>query len=240
MGQIDHAAIGGKCARPEHGDRVLGRTPSWTEIIPLAWWTSARSYRLSSQVRMDVASPGLGLQLQQDRRRGIRVRERLGQIAFGQRPGFVAVEVEDTHPDRSHLQREGEDRSNAGFQRLRAEGWPQGGGRPRQVSLQHRQTRSGAVDARSLAEAELEFLHQAGPPIGGGEHRARSLSGDPGEADAGDRQRVPAGRDQPDGSDKFDRSVTDFCERYADQNEQDYQAFIETIRNGKLEAVEGV
>ena len=41
-------------------------------------------------------------------------------------------------------------------------------------------------------------------------------------------------------SDKFDRSITDFCERYADQNEQDYQAFTKTIRNGGLEALEGV
>jgi uncharacterized protein (DUF2252 family) len=41
-------------------------------------------------------------------------------------------------------------------------------------------------------------------------------------------------------SDKFDRSITDFSERYADQNEQDYQAFTKAIRNGNLEAVEGV
>jgi uncharacterized protein (DUF2252 family) len=41
-------------------------------------------------------------------------------------------------------------------------------------------------------------------------------------------------------SDKFDRSITDFCDRYADQNEQDYQAFIKAIRSGSLEALEGV
>jgi hypothetical protein len=41
-------------------------------------------------------------------------------------------------------------------------------------------------------------------------------------------------------SDKFDRSITDFCERYAYQNEQDYQTFTKAIRNGKLEALEGV
>jgi uncharacterized protein (DUF2252 family) len=41
-------------------------------------------------------------------------------------------------------------------------------------------------------------------------------------------------------SDKFDRSITDFCERYADQNEQDYQTFTKAIRDGKLEALEGV
>jgi uncharacterized protein (DUF2252 family) len=41
-------------------------------------------------------------------------------------------------------------------------------------------------------------------------------------------------------SDKFDRSITDFSERYADQNERDYQAFVDAVRSGRLEAVEGV
>ncbi len=41
-------------------------------------------------------------------------------------------------------------------------------------------------------------------------------------------------------SDKFDRSIADFCERYADQNEKDYQSFSQAIRSGRLEAVEGV
>ena len=40
--------------------------------------------------------------------------------------------------------------------------------------------------------------------------------------------------------DRFDQSISDFSERYADQNEQDYQAFIDAIRSGRLEAVEGV
>jgi hypothetical protein len=38
--------------------------------------------------------------------------------------------------------------------------------------------------------------------------------------------------------DRFDQAITDFSERYADQNEHDYQAFAEAIRAGKLEAVE--
>ena len=41
-------------------------------------------------------------------------------------------------------------------------------------------------------------------------------------------------------SDGFDQSITDFSERYADQNERDYQAFTEAIRSGRLEAIEGV
>ena len=38
----------------------------------------------------------------------------------------------------------------------------------------------------------------------------------------------------------FDQSITDFSERYADQNEKDYQAFADAIRSGRLEATEGV
>ncbi|MGZ4773365.1 MAG: DUF2252 domain-containing protein, partial [Ilumatobacteraceae bacterium] len=40
--------------------------------------------------------------------------------------------------------------------------------------------------------------------------------------------------------DRFDKAITDFAERYADQNEQDYEAFTDAIRAGRLEAVEGV
>jgi uncharacterized protein (DUF2252 family) len=40
--------------------------------------------------------------------------------------------------------------------------------------------------------------------------------------------------------DTFDRSITDFSERYADQNERDYQAFAAAIHSGRLEVLEGV
>jgi uncharacterized protein (DUF2252 family) len=40
--------------------------------------------------------------------------------------------------------------------------------------------------------------------------------------------------------DQFDRAIIDFSERYADQNERDYQAFVEAIRSGRLQALEGV
>jgi uncharacterized protein (DUF2252 family) len=42
------------------------------------------------------------------------------------------------------------------------------------------------------------------------------------------------------GSDAFDKSITDFSERYADQNEKDYQEFVNAVKSGRLEAVEGV
>jgi predicted alpha/beta hydrolase len=42
------------------------------------------------------------------------------------------------------------------------------------------------------------------------------------------------------GTDAFDTSITGFAERYADQNEQDYQEFVKAVQSGRLEAVEGV
>ena len=41
-------------------------------------------------------------------------------------------------------------------------------------------------------------------------------------------------------SDAFDKSITDFSERYADQNERDYTEFVNAVRSGRLKAVEGV
>ncbi|MDH4112207.1 MAG: DUF2252 domain-containing protein [Actinomycetota bacterium] len=41
-------------------------------------------------------------------------------------------------------------------------------------------------------------------------------------------------------NDRFGRSMTEFAERYADQNERDYEAFVAAIGSGRLEAVEGV
>ena len=41
-------------------------------------------------------------------------------------------------------------------------------------------------------------------------------------------------------SDAFDKSITDFSQRYADQNEQDYEGFVKAVQSGRLQAVEGV
>jgi uncharacterized protein (DUF2252 family) len=41
-------------------------------------------------------------------------------------------------------------------------------------------------------------------------------------------------------SDAFDKSVTGFSERYADQNERDHQEFVNAVNTGRLEAVQGV
>ena len=58
--------------------------------------------------------------------------------------------------------------------------------------------------------------------------RAHARSGDP--------IAIAAYLGEDDG---FDRSISDFAKRYADQNELDYQAFAEAIRSGRLEALEG-
>jgi transcription initiation factor TFIID subunit TAF12 len=39
--------------------------------------------------------------------------------------------------------------------------------------------------------------------------------------------------------DDFDTAITEFCQRYADQNEQDYQDF-DAVRDGRIDAVEGI
>jgi uncharacterized protein (DUF2252 family) len=59
--------------------------------------------------------------------------------------------------------------------------------------------------------------------------RAHARSGDP------VAMAAYLGRDEA-----FDRSITNFSERYADQNEQDYEQFVKAIRSGRLQAVEGV
>jgi uncharacterized protein (DUF2252 family) len=42
------------------------------------------------------------------------------------------------------------------------------------------------------------------------------------------------------GGDEFDRSIANFSERYADQNELDFQEFVGGVRSGRLEALQGV
>jgi uncharacterized protein (DUF2252 family) len=59
--------------------------------------------------------------------------------------------------------------------------------------------------------------------------RAHARSGDPVAIAA------YLGRD-----DAFDKSIIGFSERYADQNERDYEEFVKAVRSGRIEAIEGV
>jgi uncharacterized protein (DUF2252 family) len=40
--------------------------------------------------------------------------------------------------------------------------------------------------------------------------------------------------------DAFDRAITDFSARYADQNDRDYRAFVRAVEDGRIDAVQGV
>jgi uncharacterized protein (DUF2252 family) len=84
----------------------------------------------------------------------------------------------------------------------------------------------GSADVESMKPAGLAFYaRQCGWTLA----RAHARSGDP--------IAITAYLGKGDG---FDRSLTDFSERYADQNERDYKAFTKAIGSGRLTAVEGV
>ena len=105
-------------------------------------------------------------------------------------------------------------------------GWTKGVQENRYLYWRQLRDMKGSADVESLSPAGLAFYaHWCGWTLA----RAHARSGDPiaittylGESDA------------------FDESVTDFSERYADQNERDYEAFIKAIRSGRLSAIEGV
>ena len=84
----------------------------------------------------------------------------------------------------------------------------------------------GSAEVESMSPTALAFYaHWCGWTLA----RAHARSGDPIAIAA------YLGKNE-----EFDQSITDFSERYADQNEQDYQAFTEAIRSGRLQAIEGV
>jgi uncharacterized protein (DUF2252 family) len=84
----------------------------------------------------------------------------------------------------------------------------------------------GSADVESMAPVALKFYGQT---CGWTLARAHARSGDPVAIAA-----------CLGGSDVFDRAVTDFSHRYADQNERDYEEFVKAIHSGRLEAREGV
>lgn len=83
----------------------------------------------------------------------------------------------------------------------------------------------GSVDVENLDAADLNsYARLCGRTLA----RAHARSGDP-IAIAG----------YLGSSDTFDQALTEFAERYADQNERDYEAFLQEIRSGRLEAATG-
>jgi uncharacterized protein (DUF2252 family) len=84
----------------------------------------------------------------------------------------------------------------------------------------------GSADVETMAPATLNFYARA---CGWTLARAHARSGDP----------IAIAAYLGEG-DQFDRAITDFAGRYADQNERDYQAFLEAIGSGRLQALQGV
>jgi hypothetical protein len=84
----------------------------------------------------------------------------------------------------------------------------------------------GSIDVEAMKPLALEFYaRQCGWTLA----RAHARSGDP-----------VAIASYLGKSDAFDRSITDFSERYAEQNDKDFQAFSDAVKSGRIEAIEGV
>jgi uncharacterized protein (DUF2252 family) len=105
-------------------------------------------------------------------------------------------------------------------------GWTKGVDTSRYFYWRQLRDMKGSADVESLRPSALAFYaHQCGWTLA----RAHARSGDP--------VAITKYLGKGDG---FDQSITDFSERYADQNERDFKAFIEAIRSGRLTATEGV
>jgi uncharacterized protein (DUF2252 family) len=105
-------------------------------------------------------------------------------------------------------------------------GWTKGVDTSRYFYWRQLRDMKGSVDVETLRPKSLTFYaHQCGWTLA----RAHARSGDP-----------VAISKYLGKSDGFDRSITDFSARYADQNERDFKAFIKAIHSGRLTATEGV
>jgi uncharacterized protein (DUF2252 family) len=105
-------------------------------------------------------------------------------------------------------------------------GWTKGADANRYFYWRQLRDMKGSADVEAMAPVGLGFY--AGI-CGWTLARAHARSGDP-----------VAVAEYLGDDDQFDRSISDFSQRYAEQNELDYQAFAKAIRSGRLEAVEGV
>jgi uncharacterized protein (DUF2252 family) len=105
-------------------------------------------------------------------------------------------------------------------------GWTKGLDVRRHFYWRQLRDMKGSADPEAMAPIGLTFYART---CGWTLARAHARSGDP----------VAVAAYLGDG-DAFDKSITDFSERYADQNEQDYQEFVNAVKSGRLEAREGV
>ena len=105
-------------------------------------------------------------------------------------------------------------------------GWTKGLDVRRHYYWRQLRDMKGSIDAETLLPVGLSFY---GRTCGWTLARAHARSGDP-----------VAIAEYLGKTDAFDRSITDFSLAYADQNEQDYQEFVNAVKSGRLQALEGV
>ena len=105
-------------------------------------------------------------------------------------------------------------------------GWTKGEQENRYLYWRQLRDMKGSAVVESLSPAALGFYaRQCAWTLA----RAHARSGDPIAISA------YLGK-----GDEFDQAIVDFSERYADQNDRDYEAFTDAVRKGRLEAIEGV
>ncbi len=105
-------------------------------------------------------------------------------------------------------------------------GWTKGAEADRFLYWRQLRDMKGSAVVEAMAPATLAFYARV---CGGTLARAHARSGDPVALAAYLGAKA-----------KFDQSIGDFSERYADQNEKDYQAFCDAVGSGRLEAVAGI
>ena len=105
-------------------------------------------------------------------------------------------------------------------------GWTKGEQANRYLYWRQLRDMKGSAVVEAMAPATLAFYARM---CGGTLARAHARSGDPVAIAAYLGKKA-----------NFEKSITDFSQRYADQNDRDYQAFCDAVRSGRLEAVEGV
>jgi uncharacterized protein (DUF2252 family) len=141
----------------------------------------------------------------------------------------ATASVLEDHLPKSHYRQHGE-RVVQGQRMMQAAsdiflGWTKGADARRHYYWRQLRDMKGGAEVETMAPVALTFYASI---CGWTLARAHARSGDPvaiaeylGEDDA------------------FDRAITDFAKRYADQTERDYQVFADAVRSGRLEVLEG-
>ena len=105
-------------------------------------------------------------------------------------------------------------------------GWTKGANANRYLYWRQLRDMKASVLVENMSPPQLDFYARV---CGWTLARAHARSGDPVAISAYLGKK-----------DRFDQAVADFSQRYANQNDKDYQAFTDAIRSGRLNAIEGV